>query len=436
MTRGLPPHLQVAVSGWAHRLFTVAGQIVSIPVLVGALGADRYAAYSVLLSTLAWFAMADLGAGFALQNLTAERRMRGESAAPALGAAGLLALGTLAVGSGLIWLGAPAIGQLLLGRLAPLGADATAAAARLTGVLFLATGVGAVAYRVLYGLGRGVLANLLQAAATAVQLGGLLLLVPRAPEAHRLLVALAVYGVPPALVSVVTAALLYAGRGRVRRPTVGSDLRDLWDRSRGFLIIAFFTACVLNVDYFVMSRALTGEQITVYSLLARVFGVAITMYGVLVTASGVFWTERITLRDWPAVLASWRRHVTAGLAGMALLTVLLLLGRELLARLLAPGTAITLGGASIGLFGLYGAVRILTDASSIALQVAGDTGPLIRWIPLQAVLSVGAQLLLTPRLGLQGVILGLILSFLLTTAWVLPRRLHRLAREAALLESL
>jgi O-antigen/teichoic acid export membrane protein len=44
------------------------------------------------------------------------------------------------------------------------------------------------------------------------------------------------------------------------------------------------------------------------------------------------------------------------------------------------------------------------------------------WIstPIQALLSVLFQILLIPRLGLSGAILGVIGSFLLTASWILP----------------
>jgi O-antigen/teichoic acid export membrane protein len=49
-------------------------------------------------------------------------------------------------------------------------------------------------------------------------------------------------------------------------------------------------------------------------------------------------------------------------------------------------------------------------------------GPLLRWVPVQAVISVGLQIYLTPRFGIAGMVIALIAAFLMTVSWVLPRQ--------------
>ena len=47
------------------------------------------------------------------------------------------------------------------------------------------------------------------------------------------------------------------------------------------------------------------------------------------------------------------------------------------------------------------------------------------WHSIQAMLSVVFQIVLIPRLGLGGAVIGVIGSFLLTVSWMLPRFLFR-----------
>ena len=60
------------------------------------------------------------------------------------------------------------------------------------------------------------------------------------------------------------------------------------------------------------------------------------------------------------------------------------------------------------------------------LQSVGDMSAFWKWVPVQAFISIVAQYLLARRWGIEGVALGLILSFLLTAAWVLPHRTNQI----------
>jgi hypothetical protein len=61
----------------------------------------------------------------------------------------------------------------------------------------------------------------------------------------------------------------------------------------------------------------------------------------------------------------------------------------------------------------------------MVLQSISDLRPLWIFAPFQAILSGGFQLLLAPKFGVNGIVMGVMLSFVITVAWALPLATQR-----------
>jgi hypothetical protein len=105
--------------------------------------------------------------------------------------------------------------------------------------------------------------------------------------------------------------------------------------------------------------------------------------------------------------------------------------RDMLFRILAPGSGIAVSATLIVGFGIYYSIRVWTDTLAIVLQSMTKLLPLWLSVPVQAALSIGVQWYCVPRYGLYGVLAGLIVSFVLTVAWVFPLVIRREARRRA-----
>ncbi|WP_162788057.1 hypothetical protein [Chromobacterium haemolyticum] len=78
---------------------------------------------------------------------------------------------------------------------------------------------------------------------------------------------------------------------------------------------------------------------------------------------------------------------------------------------------------SIAFWG-YLLIRIWTDTYAMALQGYGMVSEINKYIPFQAVISVASQFFLGARYGATGIVYGIILSFILTVGWIVPRKFY------------
>lgn len=428
MGRAISSHIWVGMSNWASRLIAMVVQLVSIPLLLQSLGTEQYAAYSIAIATMAWFALADLGMSAAMQNFAVEARVAGIASTRELTAAGVMVMGVLFIGIPLVLLAAPTIGPKLMSG-SNVSVELATKTFSVAGVLFLLSGVGAVANRFLYGLGKGMMANVLTAMASLLSLLSLWLCTRLFDRDDLLVPALLAYGCPLALSSTFVLAKLIARDVDLRFRNLRSDISRLWKRSRGFLIANFFAVCALNADYFIMSQILGAHDIAIYSILSRVYGMIINLYSGMLIASGVYWLERRQNNDWSAIRYSLRSHIVIGMFAVAVVTIAGIFIRDYVMENFSDWSIINIPKSTMIIFGIYVLVRVWNDTFAIALQAMNDTRSLIIVMPIQAFVSIAAQIIFSRFFGVNGIVIGLMTSFVVTSVWLLPLRLRKLARS-------
>jgi hypothetical protein len=89
-------------------------------------------------------------------------------------------------------------------------------------------------------------------------------------------------------------------------------------------------------------------------------------------------------------------------------------------HILAPRTNLTLPITVIILFGIYAVIRVWTDSYAVALQSQNQLKIFWIYVPIQAILSFFGMYFFSLHYGLNGILTGLILSFVLTASWILP----------------
>jgi len=101
-------------------------------------------------------------------------------------------------------------------------------------------------------------------------------------------------------------------------------------------------------------------------------------------------------------------------------TVLLVFLMPFVVKILAPREQISIPVLFILLLGGYQLLRVCTDTYRMVLQSMSYLRPFWLYIPFQVMLNLLMQWFLVPRLGVNGVVIGLIGSFSVTALWVLP----------------
>jgi O-antigen/teichoic acid export membrane protein len=416
------------LSNWLSRLISIGIQLVSIPMLTTKLGQEGFAAYALIISLLAWYGLTDMGMGKSLQNFIGECRAKKEDFASyiAVSAAFLFFLISIFI---LVLLTLSAeIGDFLLSRFEFISPDEAKTIILISGILLLGYMLGLVTTQALYALGYGVYANLLTIICNSTFLGFLFLIDQRGNFDTLFLCVLA-YVAPLGAVGLISYAAFVIRYWKFKGINFKSTLSKLWKRAYKFSLYSFMSTLVLSTDYIIMSRTLNPNDIAIYNILYRIFWVGMSFYIGLLAAAWPLFTGWAALQQWDKFKKALRAHIAIGFIGVALMTLTLFYLLPYIIKFLAPKFELEIQMGTIAVFGAYIALRIWSDTFSTALQTMSNLSTLIKCLPLQVLISISAQYVLSLRFGVNGILYGLMASFVLTTAWILPLKVYRLTRS-------
>jgi O-antigen/teichoic acid export membrane protein len=197
-------------------------------------------------------------------------------------------------------------------------------------------------------------------------------------------------------------------------------LRPLFVRGLKFWFASVMASGVLQVDYLVMSQYLKPPDIVVYNLSAKIYLLIFFVYSSLLTATWPVCAEAATTNDWNTVLKLVRKNIIFGFALVILGTAIFLPFRHQIIGVLSPKDIIEVPIGLILLFGIYYLLRVWCDAFATVLASLSYMRPFVIYIPVQAMLTVVIQILITKEIGVQGILIGLIISYILTAVWIVP----------------
>jgi len=181
---------------------------------------------------------------------------------------------------------------------------------------------------------------------------------------------------------------------------------------------------VVQVDYLVMSQFLLADEIATYNIASKIFIFLFYIFSSVLAALWPIFAEHISMGDWHQATNHLQKTLLFGFGFGMVTTLLAFLMMPYFVSLLAPSVGIIIPAQMILLFGVYNLVRIWTDTFATVLQSANDYGALLVAVPLQATMSLCFQWYLVQKIGVNGIILGIILSFLFTVSWLLPLRVR------------
>jgi O-antigen/teichoic acid export membrane protein len=184
-----------------------------------------------------------------------------------------------------------------------------------------------------------------------------------------------------------------------------------------FGISAAFT---LLMDYVVMSQTLSSQDITIYNILTRLFMFVFFIYNALLSVLWPVVAELYVRKEWRQATTILQKNIGVGVGFMAICTVLFILSKTLIMRVIAPSSQLVLPVTTIFLFGLYFIIRVWSDTYSMALQSQNAMKVFLYYVPLQAIVSGVGMYVFSQHFGVNGILYGLITSFILTASWILP----------------
>jgi O-antigen/teichoic acid export membrane protein len=414
----MPTHMLVAASAWGSRAITAGTQLLSIPYLYGALGADAYSAFALLGGLAAWSSLFDFGVGNSLQNYISERRAQGKSYSPLIATAALMAgVGILLFG-GIVYISSPDVAVIYLRSANYLSDENKTLSFEIVALMFICGSLGGVLYKGWFAIQRGWLANIFSCAGALF--GWVLIMMFDVSSFERpLFMTLILYYGPQSILSLF---VLLVEWFRYKRSLVVGELKCnvkiLLARGKDFWIFAVMAALVLQADYLVMSQKLQSGDIVLYALLSKVFGLILFVYSAVLQALWPECAELFAKGRFADLKQIARKYVVGGVFGVALIAILFLALRGYIMNLVAKGIYVPIETAA--LFGVYVAIRVWTDTYAMLLQSMNVLKPLWVMVPVQAILSIGLQWILSGWYGINGMLVGLIVSFLFTVSAGIP----------------
>lgn len=409
------------IAGWIARVLVIILSLVNSRLLIELAGVNGLAVQSILISLATWFALLNFGIPSAVQNLISRYRAEGkdyEKLKQTASSAILLIFAILL--PFVVGLGAT-VKYLILSNYPNV--------TTITTVLFciglFIAGLTVLFNQILYAEQRGHWPNLYPALNALIVTGCLLIL--RSFSESNINKVLLVF----VFANILIAGLAIIQAGVLRTYSFDRQiLFSIWQDSRGFALFALLAAAVLGIDYLIMSRILSAQDIATYNICQRVFMGLFSAHAIILTSAWSGVSESIFANNWELARKKIRYLLFIGTGMAIILGSVVIFNMGKIAGIISHNKITTVSMKLILLFLVYMLLRIWSDTFAMGLLSCNETGVLNRYVPFQAVISIIAQMWLGSRYGVEGIMLGLIISFLATAVWILPRSFYKLTRES------
>jgi O-antigen/teichoic acid export membrane protein len=405
-------------SAWCARSVQAILTVLMLPILTSLLDANDYSVFILLSALVVWYMLADMGLGYVLQNKISEYNVSDLKFDAVI--ANVFFVG--------VFLGVIlcALAYLLSFIVVPVYLSEFSTKNNnwhlefvLTSFFLVFISIFGMVYKVWYATGKGYLSNIFPAISTIVSFCALFFIdgMGRSIELWHVLV---IYFFPlmvfPAFFYI---RLLLSLMSRVSRPI--EWFLKLFPSAKRFLLFAFMSALVLNVDYFIASNYLSSLEIIKYNSLMKLFGFAFFIYSAFLMAIWPVISEMIAEKKSSLVMQRLIAPLVAGASIILMFSVVMVFFGDRILKLLLNNADISLESGLIYLFSIYFVLRVWVDTFSMIIKSSNLVSPLLKIVPVQAALSISMQIIFVKIYGVNGIVGGLILSILLTVAWYLPR---------------
>lgn len=413
----LPSHLIVAISSWLSKAIIAGVQIVSVRLLISILGEDQYAIFSLLSALLIWCSISDFGVGSSLQNFISECRAKEEKYNDYLKTGIAISFASCFVFAFIYILASGSISGFYLQSFSIIDQYTKQTLFAQACVIFIFIGVGSVSYKILFSELIGWKANVFNAVS---YLAGFLVILFFYFNGYKIKInqaLLALYG-PIGFIS-----FSYLGYRffLVRKSKISFRIvKDILRRARGFFLFGFLSILVLQADYIVISQKLSPREIVMYTVLMKVFGLVFFIYSAVLQALWPLCAEYTVKGEWRKLYKLIYKNIICGIVFVCVSTLCIYMFRNEIFTLLIKDIDYSFSFSIFLIMALYFSIRVWTDTFAMILQSVNYLRPLWILVPAQAVLCLSIQWVLASSWGIQGVLLGLLLSFVLTVSWGLP----------------
>jgi len=392
-------------------------QVITIPIALRCLGVDSYAVFAVVTGLVAWFNLADLGFGYSIQNHISILRVEGKDTRSFLRSIAFYFL-IIAFFELLVFCSiAPFLQHFLLKNFA---VKTSWYLLIIVGSFYVLSAICSVSYRIFFAEQKGYWGYSYQSAGWLGALIAIIIL-GYLPVENRLFLILLGWIIPQTFFALISFIHAMPWRG-IFTYCDFNIFKRIFTKAWLFNLNSIGAACVLGIDYVIMSQLLSAHDITLYNIFNKIFLFIYAGYSTVLMTLWPVMAEKFATRNRQLideVNSMLLRNIFWAIGYITIATGLVLIGKNFLLSFFAKGL-LSVSYWVIILFGIYYAIRFWVDSYATVIQSRNKIKFIAFTVPIQAVVSVCFLYYFGAKYGLDGILIALILCFTVTAVWVLP----------------
>jgi len=430
----LPQHLKVTVISWLSRGVFVIASLYNVKQATTLLNVSGFAVYAILTNIVTWLLLSDFGIGFSIQNFISEARARNKNS-NYYAFTGLIVTFIFAIILVFVaYFFSDFFAEFLFAKVYANNLNNSHMQINSmffsTCVLGIITGCGMVSHKIFYSWQKGYLPNILSTVGVLSTLIALALF--KSYNVNNIRFIILAFFVPNFLVTIIPAIYIFI-KSLINILPHFNVLRfkltglKIIGRGLGFFVFTTTSAITLQVDYLVMSQTVSANEISIYNILFKIYSAFFLVYTTLLLALWPSIAEWYTQKKAENIYSYCKKYIIVGIVFMLGVSSLFLFNKTLVLNLIS-NINFDISNITIGLFTLYFCLRVWTDTFAIVLQSTSNVKSLWVFTPVQAIVSFLLQIILSKMYGINGILIALIMSFLLTVAWGLPYQVRKVLK--------
>jgi len=410
----------IALVGWISKIFTVIFSLINTRLLLDILNIDGFAVYSIVFSLAGWISLLNFALPSSVQNTVSKFRVEKQKLDKLFQTILFMIIIIIIMAIPLLYgVSNILLNTILLEYKSLLNMDYFF----IMLFLLLLFGLSEIFNKILFAINKGYWPNMYPAIISI--LGFLSLYILKNKEIHDVNIVLIMFFLPYLFIFIIS----YIQSIGFIRPKFNKEIfLIVFDLMKKFFLFAILAAFVLKVDYIIMSIVLEAKDIVIYNLDMRIFNLILFMYGTVLAALWPVSAELFHKKKFEIIKDNVKKNIIAGILISVVLSSGILFFRNDIFLLISGKDTLMLPMMTGVLTAFYIVLRIWTDSYATILQSMNEVKILIYVVPFQALISITAQYTLGMYYGLNGIIMGLCLSFLLTVVWVLPLKFYKITR--------
>lgn len=401
------------VSAWLARVVTAVLQILSVRAAIFLVGTESYSVIAIIVGLQAWFLLLDFGGSFSFLNYASEKQAVGGGAQECLACALLWSIGSVLVGTLLLnVLAAPLASWLFQNGRALSGSGDAEKALRIGGTLFIIFANTQTVSRLWLAEGRGYLANILPVIGASITFLAFEL-IPLIGGAHlSITMVTTIFCLPNALIQFFCLATVSTGRAIKIGSCDKNFLRTFGSRAFQAFIFSLQAAITLQIDYIILSQLAKPNEIVIYSIFSRMFILLSFVYTSVLTSIWPIISYNIMHREVGKLRQGIKYLFIFGTAFVLIASLGIYVFQRPLLALMTHDQVVSPPAFLVILMGANQLAVLWVSILSQIMQVAGRLKIMINATFFQLAISVGLQYWLTIRLGVIGIVAGVLVSYM------------------------